>query len=99
MKTEREYYISRRNALISMGLCTTCGKEKVAKGKSTCHNCLSRRRERYRRMSPERRQDHIQQCKNRYEKMKMQGLCPVCENPAGEGRVYCRTCARRKKYD
>ena len=92
------------------GICVECRKEKAAKGKTMCPNCLSKiadkRWERYNRMTEEEREE-----KNRIRREKSKalrdyrranGLCTICGEPVYKNYskcyrhyIYCMKYTRR----
>lgn len=67
----------RRATNKAEGKCPSCGKRKVAKGKSKCRKCLDYQAEKQ---------------KDRASEWKQQGLCQSCGATPKEGRTLCQSC-------
>lgn len=82
----------------SIGLCTRCGKEKIAaNSKSSCVSCLELRRKnverKERQLTPEEKQERKERRQvlhaQRVAQRKSQGLCTDCGKPVYNGHTRC----------
>lgn len=82
----------------SIGLCTRCGKEKIAvNSKSSCASCLELRRKNVerkdRQLTPKEKQERKEHRKvlhaQRVAQRKSQGLCTDCGKPVYNGHTRC----------
>ena len=98
----REYRSEDFRWFKNHGMCVQCRKEKAARGRTMCADCLDRHKEwarKYREREPERSRESSDICHKRlYEKRKQAGLCVSCgSRPPKEGRVRCGICLARHR--
>lgn len=62
-------------------LCPRCGKPVLESGRAWCSECRAKKNKKQ---------------KERYAKLRAQGLCTRCGSPAQENRTYCFACAVKK---
>lgn len=75
--------------LDSIGICHKCRKNKQAKGKKFCLDCLEKIREESRkRYDPEKAKEYQKRRRELYKEHKEKGICVRCERPAKYG-IYC----------
>lgn len=85
------------------GICVRCRKEKAARGRTMCLNCLDeiklRRAEYWAVQSPSERAETLKKMsryrKTLYADRKAAGLCVTCGKPAWNGHVRCWECSVR----
>lgn len=85
----------------SHGICPLCGKEKAAKGRTACLNCLSieaekaqQRRDSFTPEQKQRADKSSKDCHKRlYDERKAAGICVKCGKcKARQGHVRCTEC-------
>ena len=74
----------------SKGICPRCKTAWCDAGKVYCPDCAKKNYDALKRLG-----SNSQRCKDRRERLKAQGLCVNCGNPAVKGRVLCSICARK----
>lgn len=98
-KERKEFYKAK-------GICCQCGREKAAKGRSFCLNCLDLRSVYYYRhrqgMSEEKKAEYREKAakshKKLYDERKAAGICVDCGKKKAEGnRIRCGICLEKQR--
>ena len=88
-----EYYKERREWLRSRHMCTYCGKEKAEPGKQRCFECAEKINAKAREYHKRTSEQKNERCKERYNRLKEQGVCVRCaKRPVENGKVHCSLC-------
>ena len=83
-------------------ICVRCGQESAVKGKTRCITCLEKDAESQRKTRAQKTEEQLEiqreknriYAKERYKKLKEQGLCVNCGKPqTSTSEVYCIDCA------
>lgn len=80
-------------------ICTKCGQEDAAKGRTRCINCLEKCRGQIRKplTTEQRYAKHIRQ-KRRYDLLTAFGVCTKCnKHNALPGKTWCLECTLKRK--
>lgn len=86
------YYKERRDWLKKYGLCIYC-KDKAEPGKLYCFACAEKVASRARRYHKEHAEEKNERSRNRYSRLKQEGICVRCgKHPVEKGKVHCSTC-------
>lgn len=86
------YYKERRDWLKKYGLCIYC-KDKAEPGKLYCFECAEKVAARARRYHQEHAEEKNERSRNRYNRLKQEGICVRCgKRPVEKGKVHCSTC-------
>lgn len=89
----KSYYRSRQR-------CELCGKQdaRTLIGKPQCFDCMEKRRTYARASYPKYAEAHRAKCKERWDRRKAEGLCPVCCSPVGPSKhTLCAACRAKKR--
>ena len=85
----------------SKGLCSRCGKTAPLAGRPLCERCTEMRKRWRQNTSEEKKAQARQANRERYARLKEQGLCVQCAKPVEvQGEAICKSCkATRKGYN
>jgi len=106
MMTQAERNKERREFYKAHGICCQCGREKAAKGRSYCLNCLdmiSVYNYRYRATwSEEKKAEFLEKAaksrKRLYDERKVAGICVDCgKKNSEENRIRCGICLDKQR--
>ena len=89
-------WTDRANYMKAVHRCIRCGKQDAytLAGKQRCYECVEKEKQRCKEYNKRNSEKNKQRAKERYYRLKSQGLCVVCaKRKAQSGRTLCLRCA------
>ena len=88
-------WLDRVETMMALKRCVRCGKQDAytMNGHQRCYDCIEKARNYQRERNKKRAEQIKENQKNRYHRLKSQGLCVTCgKKPALKNGVKCKEC-------